>query len=495
MPATPLPDAPDLGQLRRRAKELKRAADAGDPGAADRMQDLPSTLARAQLAIAREHGFASWPRLVAEVERRSQSLPQRADAFLAAVVGERPQRAARILRESPGLAGVDVFAAAAAGDAAGVAAFIDRTPGLATARDARRDLTPLLYAAGTRLGDPAATAAVLLDRGADPNEAGEGLTALFAAVRAAHPAVVELLLRRGANPDDGDSLYHATELEDLTCLRLLLAHGATEAGSSALAHMLDADDPEGTRLLLEHGAAATGAHLLRHAIWRDCGAEVIGLLLARGADPVTMPAVPEHVDVVGSGWPPEGVSTLRLAVRKGRPDVAGLLRAAGAPDDVTPADRLIDACMRADRPGAVAVLARHPGLLGSLADAERAAICDAAHYGRDAGVAVMLDLGFPLDVTGDYGATPLHLAALRGRAGLVRLLLDRGADPDLGDARHGGTALAWALHGHPRWGHPERRWREVVELLLARGASVDGLGLPDDGPLADLLAAAGAGDP
>jgi ankyrin repeat protein len=87
-----------------------------------------------------------------------------------------------------------------------------------------------------------------------------------------------------------------------------------------------------------------------------------------------------------------------------------------------------------------------------------------------------------------------HLAAIRGRAGLVRLLLDRGADPNGRDGFYNATLLQWALMGHPRWGHPDGRWREVVEVLLAHDATVEGAWLPDDGPIADLLSGAGAGE-
>lgn len=67
-----LPDRPDLDQLRRQARELMRAAAAGEPGAADRLGEVSSrvTLAAAQLAVAREYGFPSWTALKAEVERR-----------------------------------------------------------------------------------------------------------------------------------------------------------------------------------------------------------------------------------------------------------------------------------------------------------------------------------------------------------------------------------------------------------------------------------------
>ncbi|MGD0706579.1 MAG: hypothetical protein ABSA02_42710 [Trebonia sp.] len=71
-----LPAHPDAGQLRRMAKELRTAARAGDPGAVQRLRDQvdanPATvsLSAAQLVVAREHGFASWPRLMEHLEAR-----------------------------------------------------------------------------------------------------------------------------------------------------------------------------------------------------------------------------------------------------------------------------------------------------------------------------------------------------------------------------------------------------------------------------------------
>lgn len=75
-----LPERPNVGQLRRLAKELRAAARAGDPGAVERVRkhldDDPSTvsLSAAQLVVAREHGFASWPRLTEELEARRAGL-------------------------------------------------------------------------------------------------------------------------------------------------------------------------------------------------------------------------------------------------------------------------------------------------------------------------------------------------------------------------------------------------------------------------------------
>ena len=70
-----LPERADIDQLRRQARELLRAAVAGEPEALARLRAVSErpTLAAAQLAIAREHGFRSWPALRSEVESRRQS--------------------------------------------------------------------------------------------------------------------------------------------------------------------------------------------------------------------------------------------------------------------------------------------------------------------------------------------------------------------------------------------------------------------------------------
>jgi Family of unknown function (DUF5990)/Domain of unknown function (DUF5655) len=67
-----LPDRPDLDQLRRQARELHRAAEAGDPASLLRLRAVSDkvTLSTAQLALAREYRFPSWRRLRDEVERR-----------------------------------------------------------------------------------------------------------------------------------------------------------------------------------------------------------------------------------------------------------------------------------------------------------------------------------------------------------------------------------------------------------------------------------------
>jgi hypothetical protein len=70
-----LPEAPSLEQLRKQAKALLRSHRAGDKDAIARVAanhpdpGVPLKLSGAQLVLAREYGFASWPRLRSYVER------------------------------------------------------------------------------------------------------------------------------------------------------------------------------------------------------------------------------------------------------------------------------------------------------------------------------------------------------------------------------------------------------------------------------------------
>lgn len=64
-----LPPRPNYEQLRKQAKDLHKACQAGDAASSERLRThhpqapAQSTLADAQLAVARQHGFGSWPRL------------------------------------------------------------------------------------------------------------------------------------------------------------------------------------------------------------------------------------------------------------------------------------------------------------------------------------------------------------------------------------------------------------------------------------------------
>lgn len=70
MPTVPLPERPNLEQLRKQARDLQRAVRAGDPEgrALAGRHDPGFTLSAARTALARSYGFPSWPRLRRTVE-------------------------------------------------------------------------------------------------------------------------------------------------------------------------------------------------------------------------------------------------------------------------------------------------------------------------------------------------------------------------------------------------------------------------------------------
>src|SRR5579859_5193271 len=131
-----LPQRPSLDQLRRQAKELKDSARAGESDAMQRVRPYLAegatvTLSVAQRAIAREYGFAGWPRLKAEVETRAMDLAQRVETFLRASVGGPESRARQLLETNPEIAGYDYRTAGVLGDVVQVRELLERDPGLA----------------------------------------------------------------------------------------------------------------------------------------------------------------------------------------------------------------------------------------------------------------------------------------------------------------------------------------------------------------------------
>ena len=157
MPSDALPPRPSLDQLRRRAKELRDAARSGDPAALGRITvHAPAaragtvTLAAAQLTIAREHGYPSWPRLAAEVQARTAERGQRVDEFLVASIRDWTGRAAGMLARDPWIADYDFRTAVVLGDAARVGEMLPRDPGLAVRTDERTGWTALHVACASR---------------------------------------------------------------------------------------------------------------------------------------------------------------------------------------------------------------------------------------------------------------------------------------------------------------------------------------------------------
>lgn len=265
-----------------------------------------------------------------------------------------------LLAAHPGIAAESVHAAAILGDAATVRRHLALDPARATAKDGPRGWDPLTHLCFSRYLrlDPARSdgfveaARALLDAGADPNTGWRQEdhqpypgweSALYGAAGVAHHAgVTALLLERGADPNDGEVPYHAPESYDLGALRALVESGRLTADSLAMMLLRKADchDGDGIRYLLEHGAdpnRATqwGYTALHQAIRRDNGLEIVELFLDHGADP----ALPNRRD---------GRSAVAMAARRGRGDVLAALDRRGIAIDLEGADRLVAACARDD---------------------------------------------------------------------------------------------------------------------------------------------------
>jgi ankyrin repeat protein len=341
-----------------------------------------------------------------------------------------------------------------------------------------RGWAPILYVCHSCFAS-AELARELLRRGADPNatfrnEYGE-MSALYGAAGVVHdPELTRVLLEAGANPDDGESLYHATEAESADCLRLLLEHGATTRKTNALAHALDEHRTEHVRLLLAAGADPKDGAILAHAVRRGCGPELLRLLVEHGAE-LDRPG--------GETW--RGNVPLRTpyqhAVLRGRLVEAELLAALGASTDVDPRDLAVAAVARGERPASPIPADLDP-------DPQEVLIL-AALRGKLELVADVVGPDFRGVVGGSPPGSLLHHAGWVGDPHVIRELLARGADPTGAEL---GAPLGWAVHGSQYWSHnyPGRDYVAAAELLVAAGNEIEA-GYLDDahGPLYDWLEA------
>ncbi len=234
-----LPERPSLEHLRKQAKVRKR--------------ERGIALSQAQHELAREHGFASWPKLVHAIQAGQLHGIERA----------------LVLADPPALAAV-----------------LEADPAGATTRIT--SLPPLLVLLRRSIGSPADVrhcTRLLLDAGADPDShtvewGGEGrMSALFAAVERRDLALVRLLLDAGATNDE-DAFYHACEQSDTALLDALHRPGF----ENLVNHKLDFEDLVGLRWFLDHGVDVNAHRCLHHAISRGRGVSILTALIEAGAD-------------------------------------------------------------------------------------------------------------------------------------------------------------------------------------------------------------------
>jgi ankyrin repeat protein len=313
----------------------------------------------------------------------------------------------------------------------------------------------------------------LLARGLDPNtrEQGDNTYAMHWAAAAGHADVVRRLADAG-----GDVVGHGDDhdLEVIgwaTCWEgcddeahrnvaaLLVGRGARHHIYSAVAMNL-ADE---VRRIVATDPAALARRQSRNENHRTPlhfavlmhRPAMVALLVELGADPLA---------VDGSGQPVATYARVPDADRPVMEAIRGMVAAEfvsaergnrpprGHPMDLTALAALHDWGM------ATQLLRAHP----SLIESSGGVLHLMAQRGDTAAVHWLLARGAQVNgrwSSGGAEVTPLHLAASRGQADMVRLLLDAGADRAIRDSMHDSDPLGWAEH----FQQPE-----IVRLLAER---------------------------
>ena len=498
----PLPERPDLEQLKRQAKDLLRAARDHAPGARSRFRVLPAfakatdeELERSELAlhdaqsvVAREHGFPSWNQLRERVEELSFDLATAADGIVKAATDGRVDRAERLLATFPGARRASFWVELVLGEAAAVETRLAADQGLATRRGGPRDWEPLHYVCHTSMaGSDVADADGLvrvarsfIALGADPNlkfpwlHHGVYRPVLWGATRVVRLLpLAEALLELGADPNDGVTLPLAASAGDLATLDLLRAYGVdpnypwgTDSSAPLYAMLTWSEISTGARWLVEHGANAdpvfpSNGETPLHVVAAKWDVELAELLVEHGAD-ISRPR--------NDGRTPYAVAELHA-----NRAVADWLLAHGADGALAEVDRLVAAASRGDRATVDALLAGRPALRDAIDDEHYAALHLAAERGDVLALEALLACGFDPDRPDDsIGKTALHSAAMAGQPAAVRVLLAHGASVSLRDREFHGQPLVWAAEGASSHGGGRTLEYETVgRLLIEAGSPLD----------------------
>jgi len=359
-----LPPRPDLRHLRDEAKRRRKAG------------EFPS-IALAQLGIAREYGFRSWPRLKFHVEALTLDAVARAQALIASATSADLRRARALLDADPALARHDLACACVTGEVDEVSRRLAARPSAASEPTSPNGWAPILYACFSRLlrGDAERAPGIrevvrlLLAAGADPNAFYVNdnrwlQVALYGAAGiAGDPELTRMLLDAGADPTDdreglhgNEVLYHACEFPDPTCAMLVIDAGCMQDFVDYdLGRALNFPNAEMVEMFCAHGARADAGHL-HQAVRRRRPPRTVAALLDAGA-PIDAPD--EH-----------GLTPLQVAIRWGEDAVAALLRERGADgSSVTDDDRALGAYLSGRDgtvPHAVALAALDEMVMGSI---------------------------------------------------------------------------------------------------------------------------------
>ncbi|MEP6574460.1 MAG: ankyrin repeat domain-containing protein [Gemmatimonadota bacterium] len=476
-----LPERANLEFLSKQSKDLLLDVKAGDAIARDRLRtwgpldatDRPK-LADCQHALAREYGFASWPKLRAHVEALAATDPM--EALAAALQTRQSGSVAEALKRFPSLK--------PRLDEPVTDGAFGATPLIVAVQQANRELVDLLLANGANidqrshwwaggfhvLEDDHGLADFLISRGASLDAkaaAGLGRMDDLAALVAANPQAVNT--RAG----DGQTPLHVAPT--VAIAEFLLDHGAEIDArdvdhESTPAQYLVREHPDVARFLVERGAhtdillAAALGDLERVRTFLDADPESIRCTVSEKYFPKRNFHAGGHIYTwtLGVGKNAHGV-----AREFGHEQVYRLLMDR-SPDPL----KLAVACEAGDDTAVSALLQARPDLAGTLSEEDRRKLPLAARNNNLEAVRSMLKAGWPVDEVGQHGATSLHWAAFHGNAAMARAILESRPSLEVREKDFGQTPLGWTIYGSIHGWHAEHGdYAEVLELLLDAGAS------------------------
>lgn len=478
-----LPEKPSFERQQKLAKRLLRELWAGQTDAVERFNALHpappavdhAKLSDAQLVIARGYGFRKW----SDLKRKIDSLMQSPFEQLAAAVRSGDIEHVRALFERYPELNQQVndsdgtFGASLVFHARTQLPLLDLLIEHGADVNRKSDWAPGGF--GLAEDQPVEVVLPLLERGvsediwvavriehfarvrqlldADPSlvnaRGGDGKQPLH---YAQSPAMVDLLIQRGADVDARDIDHTSTPLQYLVrnkpVARRLLDHGASP--DIFLAAAL------GDQVLIERCLAEAPAcvtHRLGVEPWiNDEGGVIYNWTLGHGKTP------------------------LDVAVDFGHAESHRLMLEA-----CPPKTRFMDSAWRGDVAAGRALLDQCPGLLESMSDDDHAALNRACWWYRPEAVTAMLALGFDRHIQDNEKMTPLDRAAFHGHAECLEALLQGDPDPPLAwKNQYGGTPLEACIHGALHgWstGHAQNHAR-CVSLLLDTGAGFESSWFP-----------------
>lgn len=438
----PLPARPNLESERKHAKRLLRALHAGDADALARCSVLPGAardadtlqLADAQLIIAREYGFASWPRLVAYYrtwDRHGAAGPDRTRYGLDHYELQIGDLLNRHRRRIPGVAqqlGAFVPRFTDATEVEILDAIVTEADArLAVARTHRLPSWEALseWASSYREFDEADVRASPFGHALQAIQDGDLDT--LGAIVDAHPEMLERDYRGipGYEPTLIRTAWHQE--------RTAPSEQATRVSAWLVARGVDA----------AHDATLS----LHHVRMPKKSIEEITFLLSRGADPTWIP--PDGIGLLERAlmvyWEPAPVALIQslvptpkaLWIAAGLGDIATMREFLGAPGTVNEAAREY----RPDFLGAHMPLPTWPG--ASDREIMWEAFYIAGMQQQGASMDLLLAHGLPIDYT-PFEQSLLHVGVGNRLVRLVELLMERGANPDIRGIRPNMTAREMA---------------------------------------------------